>query len=127
MHSGLFVRSHDTGMVMARAKITKRARAVSRLRKLAHRTDIVETLTKMVRTLIQQGVELPCRRREFKLNNLKFRKPIKIGGIGGKNWLFCNQKLLFDLFYQEIKKRSVSMLAHEPADLLGVHDNATMA
>jgi hypothetical protein len=38
----------------------KRTRTVSHLRKLAHRTDIVETLTGMMRVLVQQGIDLPC-------------------------------------------------------------------
>jgi hypothetical protein len=51
----------DAGVVMARSTIAKRARTISRLRKLARRTDITETLAIMVRTLVQQGVDLPCR------------------------------------------------------------------
>jgi hypothetical protein len=44
------------------AAIPKRARKqVSRLRKLARRTDIGETLANMVITLVQMGIDLPCR------------------------------------------------------------------
>jgi hypothetical protein len=49
------------GKNMRAAAAPKKARTVSRLRKLARRTDIVDTLTKMVATLVQQGIDLPCR------------------------------------------------------------------
>jgi hypothetical protein len=45
---------------MRAAANTKRTRSVSHLRKLAHRTDIVEMLTEMVCTLVRQGIDLPC-------------------------------------------------------------------
>ena len=46
---------------MRAAANPKRARTISRLRKLARRTDIEETLADMVQTLVKQGIDVPCR------------------------------------------------------------------